>query len=309
MGRFTLKPTDEQLRKMIVEQRMKLSDIGKIYGVRHSTVSNWKKALGIAPGIVVPFTKEDLIREYVENGKTQYEIADVYKVSQKMVGDYLRDWGIEIISVPERTQKLSPVVLTSFQEDLVEGMLLGDGHLRNYVKAKKKTSLLICEHSDRQKNYLAYKFNLLKPFVVREPYRYWRKDIRFKDGGAWSNGCYTRSHLFWAELRDKWYPEGKKKVPNDVRLSSVGLTFWYGDDGSTNRDTINLYTLDFSLEEVEFLREKLRLKYDLSIEIKEFDHKKVYYLHFDKGSTRSFMGLILEQLQQTPDLRYKVVVS
>jgi hypothetical protein len=239
------KPSDSVLRKMILEDRMKLSDIGKIFGVRHSTVSNWKKALEIPGGIPIPFTREDLI-SWTRQGKTQKEIATLTGVTQTTVGRHMSDWGLEVLPGDFRHEILSPVVLTDLQRSLIRGTLLGDAHIRPHKdKGSAKNSLWIVEHSDAQRGYLKHLCDTLYPFIMREPYRYWRSDDRFKDGGTWSNACYTRAHRFWSGQRDIWYPQGKKIVPlSEMQDFSVDtLAYWYADDGSRCGMSCKLSTL------------------------------------------------------------------
>ena len=119
------KPSDEELRRLIVDERMKLSDIGQLYNVRHSTVSNWKAHLGIQQGIIVPFTKVDLISLYSEAGLTECEIAERFNVSQRTVGRYRGLWGIPNLDRKDRQELTNPINLTPFQQDVIRGTMLG----------------------------------------------------------------------------------------------------------------------------------------------------------------------------------------
>jgi|APSaa5957512622_1039677.scaffolds.fasta_scaffold07105_4 transposase-like protein len=46
-----------------------------------------------------------------------------------------------------------------------------------------------------------------------------------------SYGVRTRSYTYFTQERDRWYPGGEKRVPEDVNLSPTSIAHWYFGDG------------------------------------------------------------------------------
>ena len=45
----------------------------------------------------------------------------------------------------------------------------------------------------------------------------------------------TKNYREFVQLRKKWYPEGKKTIPIDYKITPIGLFNWYIGDGSYYR--------------------------------------------------------------------------
>ena len=80
--------------------------------------------------------------------------------------------------------------------------------------------------------------------------------------------CCLSSHTssFLLEQRHRWYPGGKKIVPNDVRITPLSMAYEFMDDGSTswlqgNNVTLSLSTNSFTREEVYRLRDSIAAKF------------------------------------------------
>ena len=79
----------------------------------------------------------------------------------------------------------------------------------------------------------------------------------------------TKFYVEFGKLRDKWYPEGKKIVPDDIELTPECVANWYLGDGSItqNKTTkcfqLRLSTNGFSSDEVIFLSDLLNDTLDI----------------------------------------------
>lgn len=100
------KPSSDRLRKMYVDQKMTLREIGELVGVRHITVRRWLKAYGIparptgspnslkARGVTPPTSEELFTMVHVEH--LSYEkIAAKYGVDFTAVPHWLDRHGIK----------------------------------------------------------------------------------------------------------------------------------------------------------------------------------------------------------------------
>jgi len=114
-------------------------------------------------------------------------------------------------------------------------------------------------HSAAHKAYAEWKHQelaLLKPsplyYYAKAKYPFWR--------------FVTRSHPYLIELREVFYREGKKVVPDqifDLIRTPQSLAVWFMDDGTLNKESssVLLETQAFSLDEIERLRQCLWMNF------------------------------------------------
>src|SRR3989344_7267463 len=65
-----------------------------------------------------------------------------------------------------REQKMLPR-LNRIQKDLIIGSLLGDGSLR--LMGRSREASFVVDHSEKQKDYVLWKYEVLRNWVNREP--------------------------------------------------------------------------------------------------------------------------------------------
>jgi len=189
---------------------------------------------------------------------------------------------------------------TNIQKDVLIGSLLGDGSLHK-TNANSYFSKL---QMHTKKSYVDWHFKIFSEYS-RKVYAIFsiNKLITNDDGtigrvnvskylSAYS--FYTFRHQNFTELRNKWYPEGVKKIPSDLNLNSRSIAIWFFDDGTNSikhNRSASIATNSFTLEEVEFLKYKL----------KEFDLFPVIKIHTSKCSHKespvlSFYGRSYDNL-------------
>jgi len=85
------------------------------------------------------------------------------------------------------------------------------------------------------------------------------------------------------EQRERWYPNGKKWIPADLRATPTSLLLWYLGDGSYADEVVNIAAYDFTEEENVFaarrFEESLGIKFTLH-QSKGFKSK--FYLPIDQ---------------------------
>lgn len=121
-----------------------------------------------------------------------------------------------------KDKDLSDIKLREYQIQMVEGSLMGDGSIGQAGKGWK------FQLRNNHVEYLEYfKHNL--------------HDQLFTDNcmqeakGDNSTLLYTRGYKLFKELRDKWYNESGKRLPDDFNLTGPKLLHWYIEDGSRNQ--------------------------------------------------------------------------
>ncbi|KKU60914.1 MAG: hypothetical protein UX85_C0006G0048, partial [Candidatus Beckwithbacteria bacterium GW2011_GWB1_47_15] len=73
----------------------------------------------------------------------------------------------------------------------------------------------------------------------------------------------TNSHGYWRKERLRWYPNGKKIVPHDIKLTPMTLAVWYMDDGTLQKykgapASIRFCTNGFDRSSIDILMTKLQ---------------------------------------------------
>ena len=182
------------------------------------------------------------------------------------------------------------ISLSREQKSILFGIILGDGYLQ---KTGKKNARLRLEHGGDQKEYLLWKANKLEKFfqgkakylerihpISKRRYSYWRHQ--------------SQSTPYLGKLRNIFYPDGKKKIPEDLEkyLTPLMLAVWYMDDGYYYlRDRCSyLYLGNVSQGEAEIVAQVLSKKFDIVTRIKQ--KKKGYAIYFSPKETQKLKNLI-----------------
>lgn len=186
----------------------------------------------------------------------------------------------------------SKLNLTSTQASILIGSLLGDGTLRlgkGAVNANFKT-----EHGLVQKNYVIWKYNNFKEWVLTPPklsYRY-REDGERYEKSWWFR---TVRHPKITFFRSLFYNErGIKIVPKNIEklLDPLSLAVWIMDDGYLSKmGAYDISTYSFKEDEIHILQKALMDRFQ--IVGKYFrDRDKGFRIHFRKSETTRISSII-----------------
>ncbi len=167
----------------------------------------------------------------------------------------------------------------SKQLELINGILLGDGHLSKKIKSGR--SRLSTTHTEKNLDYINLIYNSLNESLVksiRASYKHTKKSYILE----------SKKTAQLSELRDKWYPDTKKVVPPDIELTPLTLAAWYMDDGSFQHAP-TLCTDCFTPEDTSVLLNKL-----IELGIHANLHKtrnttRIYIPNFKKDS-KEYLG-------------------
>lgn len=156
--------------------------------------------------------------------------------------------------------------------------------------------------SKKQKSYIDWQFQELQPFVLTEP-RWYEKTQSYT--------IRTISHPAFTELREEFYPEGKKILPAkliEYLKNPLVLAVWFMDDGNCvmrngNLRGFHLNTQSFSEDENTMLTSLLREVYGV-----RFCLEKNHTYHrigvWEKESRQLFRRIIEPYI--IPSLHYKL---
>lgn len=199
------------------------------------------------------------------------------------------------------------LTLSATQRDLLIGSLLGDGTMR--IGEGSRNANFKVEHGLQQKEYVEWKYRILRPLVFTEPkisYRYRENSERYPK--SW--WFRTIRHPLLTEIyqqfyRSQGYKCGRKVVPASVKhtLSPLGLAVWVMDDGSYGQGTIEISTYAFILAEVQFLQMCLRKRFHIETSIVR-DRDKGYRLYCLRREVQKLTSIVRPYI--IPSLLYKI---
>ena len=184
--------------------------------------------------------------------------------------------------------------LTQYQKSLIIGTMLGDGYLR--IIPGRRNAFLEINHSFSQKQYTDWKFEKLQNICISKP------KIRKGNGNRIAYRFYTKQHPELTEFYNKFYKNGYKIVPDNLKLDVITLSVWFMDDGSKcGNSNFYLNTQQFNKNhQIKLLNylEKIGLKANLNKD------KNYYRIRFFTSSINKLKELLRENL--IPSMYYKI---
>ena len=184
--------------------------------------------------------------------------------------------------------------LTQFQKSIIVGSILGDGYIR--IIPKRKNAFLEINHSFKQKEYVDWKYQMLKEVTISPP------KIRKGNGDRIAYRFYTKQLPEITEIYRLFYRGGIKVIPKNLAIDPIILSVWFMDDGSKcGKSNFYLNTQQFSKNnQIKLLNclEKINLKARLNRD------KNYYRIRFISSSINKLKELLKENL--IPSMNYKI---
>jgi len=182
--------------------------------------------------------------------------------------------------------------LSKVQKQVILGSILGDGYMR-----KKTNAHLQITHSYKQKEYVDWKYKILRNLVLTKPSKYRgnanRVGYRF----------FTKSTPDLTEFYDIFYKNKEKVIPNDIILTPLTLAIWYMDDGNKSYKSCYLNTQKFSKESQENLMQSLK---SIGINSNLNKDKKYFRIRITTEGTQILFGMIKKFI--IPSMYYKILI-
>lgn len=208
----------------------------------------------------------------------QYDIYNTY--ARKLI-KLVREWNQNI-------QKNPLILLSQEEHDLILGSLMGDSSIRQ----REKNSCFRVAHSIKQENYINWKLNILKEFLISEFQK--RKRV-INNREVTMIYLSTRTHPIFNYYRNLFYENGRKIITNKIlnQLNPRSLAIWICDDGSyeNKQGYIILCTNSYTLEEHRLMKEFFKERFNLEPTI-GFRDKKYYYIRFKQDDTKKLIKII-----------------
>jgi len=200
--------------------------------------------------------KEWLEKKYIKEELSSHQIAKLCGISGTIY--WLHKLNIPIRSGSESThlRRANHCNLSQEAIEWLNGELLGDGCLlsQSIYSAEFK-------YGSKYLEYAQYVSDTLKFFGVKQSGKI-RKCCN-KKLGNYSYHYQSCSYVELLSIRKKWYPEGKKIVPKDIKLTSLTCRQWVIGDGSLMKSKagspyIKLATCGFIISDVKWLIKQLK---------------------------------------------------
>lgn len=207
------------------------------------------------------YNKALLYDLYINKELSLSSIASNYSVSSMTVRAWLIKNGISTRPSTQTVyRELKNTSFSDSQKSLIVGSVLGDGSL---TQSKDCINARFCErHCERQKDYLVWKRNAMKPFTKSKIYETKAGEHVISDVKCNVQKSYmfsTISHPYLTKLRNIFYRDGIKLIPNELYdfINGLVLAVWFCDDGCFTYDKVRgIYRLDLHTESFTY-RENL----------------------------------------------------
>jgi len=204
--------------------------------------------------------QEWMHEHYVEMKESTPTMAQRAGCNQSTILDWLRKFDIPTRTVSEGTflATRNYLDLSSDLSNLLKGELLGDGCITMHGSRSA-----LYEHSSKYREYLIWLSETFADLGIEQAGRIRR--YRDKKYDTFSYKYTSRSYPELVSIRQRFYPEGKKIVPQDLILTPIMARQWYIGDGSLRnrergRSNISFSTDDFDRASIDYLLKELRDK-------------------------------------------------
>lgn len=182
--------------------------------------------------------------------------------------------------------------MTDIQRDLIIGSMLGDGH----IDKRETQPIFIVSHAENQKDYLFWKYELLKDFCNIPPSFYEEKIAKhFKGGDYLCKSQYrisTRIHDCFIDIRKM---NVKELVDN---LNEFSFSVLMLDDGCRT-DLWSYCVVPYSEEEKEYMIKNFKEKFNIDGYIRESDDR---YIFFNALDSKKIDEIILNNIPNNLDI-------
>jgi len=225
--------------------------------------------------------KKWLYNKYINEKLSTYQIAKLWGISGAAVCYWLIKYNIPRRWAYANTNNCN---LSQKAIEWINGELLGDGFLR-FISLYSAQFMYSSKHLE----YIKYISETLESFGIKQSGRIRKRIDKKYNSHSWDyqSLCYPE----FLPIRKKWYPNNKKIIPRDIKLTPLTLKQFFIGDGCLLHPKIGnpyivLATNGFPFLDVEWLVIQL---IKLGFEVKRQQANSIYiFCH----STKDFLDYI-----------------
>lgn len=216
---------------------------------------------------------------------TQKEVAKLYNTTQQYIAVKAKQFGIDT----DYSRITNSVEFTQDMKDLVFGSLLGDLHSQK-IEGVNRHAYIRAEQGIKQKDYLYFKYNILKSICKSVPKKYSNRSYYFQSKG----------HKELNRYYEMFYGTGKKIIPKEFEeeITNKALLYWILDDGTKSGTSFEVTVDGYSIEDCERVVDVLKRKFDYNIKIR-LRSSKGHSLRFSSESAIKFLESVKGAIPQS----------
>lgn len=208
--------------------------------------------------------KEWLYDKYWNEELSQEKIGGLCGTTRSTVRYWLKKFNISQRSFSESVHlaRANHCKLSQEAIEWISGELLGDACLTTTAKKgdlPSKNLSVLFRYGSKHEEYINYISRMLKSFGIKQSGKI-RRYIDRRRG----NIAYHYNSLSYTELvsiYNKWYPDGKKVIPEDLKLTPLILRQHYIGDGSLIHQKVTIFivlsTCGFLINDVNKMIKKI----------------------------------------------------
>lgn len=226
---------------------------------------------------------------------SQDNVAKSLGCSVDTVRQNLYDYNIPI-HTPNYHAHVQKIFLTEIQRNYLYGAMLGDGCLSK-TKRNRNSNLSYTSKSFQHVEFVSKPF---KSILYKEGIKY-SSYFDKRTGETYDRYTFrTITDAGFEREREIWYPDGRKHIPNCLKLNPTICLIWYIGDGgicnSKNSQYIKLATQCFNKEEQEDILIPQLSNFDAKLMKADVskDSEQQYFIYIPRLKMKNFLNYIGE---------------
>lgn len=229
---------------------------------------------------------------FINKGMTMQEMAEEAGTTVRTI----QKWCSEKYGLNDWTFKVKKK-LNELQYQIIMFGRLGDGHIDKRVDQP----MYIEVHAENQKDYLFWKWNILKDICNKEPVYYPKRTKEF-NGKIYNVQATYR--LNTRVVDDLKLIRSMKIKDIIIQLNEFGLSLHMLDDGYRGYSNWQLCLADYSQDDIDLYMKVCQEKFGLYAK----QLKDNRYIQFDSKSSRNIDEIILNNIPNNLDIiKYKIL--
>jgi len=225
-------------------------------------------------------------QKYMVEGLNHEDMAKEASCSKRVI----EKWCCEIHRLTQEYRQVHKQ-LNEKQKDLIIGSMLGDGH----IDKRETQPIFIVVHAEDQKDYLYYKYELLKDFCNIPPTKQKAGYSPFNGKLYWCQATYRTCTRIQDCLLDY---RGKSYTYLLNMINEFSFSIWMLDDGYRSRSNWELCVAEYMQEDIDLALNIFKNRFNINAKQK----KDKRYVQFDAVSSRKIDEIILRNIPNELDI-------
>ena len=232
-------------------------------------------------------------QKFIIEGLNHQEMADECGVTKRVI----EKWCTEKHRLTQKYRQKNKT-LNNTQRDLIIGSLMGDGH----IDKRKTQPIFIVSHAINQKDYLFWKYEIVKDLCNIEPTYYESKEIKHFSSGDYICQPYYR---FGTRLHDCLIPLREMSVVELLdNFNELSFSISMLDDG--HRGNLWTYCIaPYTDDEKNYIIKTFKTKFNVDGLIGKDDK----YMYFNAIDSKKIDRIILNNIPNNLDIIQDKIIN